>query len=137
MKMRDVTVAVPEHAVGDFYLVVGAWLKGIPSDGAAGDDATGPSEARSEPAAPPREPVRRASRYDAIADLLRDRTDATVELSFDAVEEAIGGPLPESARRHRAWWSNSDSSQARAWLGTGYGVRGVDLEGGRVTLERR
>jgi len=54
------------------------------------------------------------SRYDSLATLLEGRPHGVVDLSFDEIDDAVGG-LPPSARRYREWWANSESSQGRAW----------------------
>ena len=70
-------------------------------------------------------------RYDYLAILLQDRPDGVVELSFEEIDDAVGG-LPPSARRYREWWANSSSPQGRAWLVAGYRVEAVDVTAGRV-----
>ena len=59
-------------------------------------------------------------RYDALTRALRARAEPLVVLSFDELDEIVGG-LPDSAKRHRAWWANKRSSQAHAsaWLDAG------------------
>jgi hypothetical protein len=55
----------------------------------------------------------RGSRYLPLRDYLAGRRDNEIRMSFAEVEELVGR-LPDSARLHRAWWSNS-SHVARAW----------------------
>ena len=56
---------------------------------------------------------------------------------FSEIERVLGFGLPPSARRHRAWWENSEShSQARAWLAAGWRVDTVDMDAEIVTLRR-
>jgi len=39
----------------------------------------------------------------------------------ERIEELLGGPLPDAARRHRPWWANDLSHvQATAWLAGGW-----------------
>ena len=66
-------------------------------------------------------------KYAPLAELLRDSEAARVSLTFDDIEELLGFPLPASARKHRAWWSNSTTghSQAAAWLNEGWRVAGI------------
>ena len=45
-------------------------------------------------------------------------------MTFGEVENLVGG-LPDSARRHRAWWSNS-SHVARAWQDAGWHLHSVN-----------
>lgn len=56
---------------------------------------------------------------------------------FSEIERILGFGLPPSARRHRAWWANTEShSQARAWLAAGWRVDTVDMDAEIVTLRR-
>lgn len=36
--------------------------------------------------------------------------------------------MPESARKHRAWWANGGHIQADAWLEAGWEVGSVNLD---------
>ena len=47
-----------------------------------------------------------ASKYYGLGRYLRVRTASSVVMSFREVEKVLGGPLPPSARKHAAWWSN-------------------------------
>lgn len=77
------------------------------------------------------------AKYSPLGGLLQRRSGASVELSFATVAEAVGG-LPDSARRHRAWWANDPSHvQARAWLDASWQVDDVRLDQGRVRFRRR
>jgi hypothetical protein len=60
------------------------------------------------------------SKYEVLTTYLQDRPEPVVELSFSALDRLVGG-LPDSARRHQAWWSNSRASQphSRFWLDAG------------------
>ncbi len=79
--------------------------------------------------------VRYRGLYDSLSEQ-RDNRDR-LSISFTELEEIIGGPLPPSARKHRAWWSNSRShSHASAWLDAGWRVESVDMTGGIVTFVR-
>jgi len=55
-----------------------------------------------------------------------------VEMTFEQIE-ALVGPLPASARKHRTWWANDQSHvQALAWLSLGRMVESVDFPRERV-----
>jgi hypothetical protein len=56
-------------------------------------------------------------KYRELTLYLQSRTEPVVILSFSEIERIVG-PLPRSARQHRAWWSNSTASrhQARYWI---------------------
>ena len=63
-----------------------------------------------------------ASKYDPLRDyLLRQRGE--IFLSYEEVEEILGGELPDSARRAN-WWANPQVSNGRAqrnaWGDAGY-----------------
>lgn len=47
-----------------------------------------------------------------------------IVLNFSQIEKIINKPLPKSASKYEAWWSNSTShSHARAWLDAGWRVK--------------
>jgi len=56
-------------------------------------------------------------RYRELTTSLESRDDPVVVLTFSQIERIVG-PLPKSAKEHRAWWANSTSSQhqARYWI---------------------
>jgi hypothetical protein len=65
-----------------------------------------------------------AHRYDALTQHLRHVDAAKVTLRFGEIESILGARLPDSARKHPAWWSNSThSSQSRIWRRAGFRVR--------------
>lgn len=56
--------------------------------------------------------------------------------AFEEIEAVLGLPLPASARRHNAWWSNGGHRHADSWGDAGFRTSAVDLAGGRVTFVR-
>ena len=59
------------------------------------------------------------------------------DTTFREVEAILGFQLPDSARRHQAWWSNTDShSHATAWLRAGWSTRGVHVATERLSFVR-
>jgi hypothetical protein len=72
------------------------------------------------------------SKYDALAAHLRGRRESPHTMSFAAIEDLIGTPLPISSRTHKAWWGNDRSpasthAQAKfGWLAAGWEVEAVD-----------
>lgn len=60
------------------------------------------------------------SRYDALTAFLRQRNDQPVMLTFDELDQIIGG-LPTSAKTYPEWWTNKEASQphSRGWLRAG------------------
>lgn len=82
--------------------------------------------------------MRQGSRYAPLAEHLQVGGKVEVTLSFAEIEELLGGALPISSRKSKAWWSNRDSGvQAAAWLQAGYRVFELDLAGERVTFRKR
>jgi len=75
-------------------------------------------------------------RYAPLARYLRAQPRRELTLSFRDLERILGWELPPSARRHRAWWSNSSAghSHARGWLDAGCRVSRVDLDRALVTF---
>ena len=79
------------------------------------------------------------SKYSPLRDhLLRLRTDRW-DATFGEIEDVLGFPLPPSAYRYPAWWSNEVSGrhvQKIGWLGAGFRTSQVDIAGRRVTFTR-
>ncbi|WP_204009099.1 toll/interleukin-1 receptor domain-containing protein [Virgisporangium aurantiacum] len=75
-------------------------------------------------------------RYDPLRVALASRR-GTDEVTMTFVEiEHLVGPLPRSARVHRAWWANDSKVQAQAWKAAGWRVGRVEQHGERVTFVR-
>jgi hypothetical protein len=55
-------------------------------------------------------------------------------LTFETIEEIVGGELPDAARENEDWWTNEPGQivqrQTEGWLDAGYIVVDVDLERG-------
>jgi hypothetical protein len=122
---------------------------------AAGRTSTVPNTDRQQPVDPgPLRPSRPAPRdrrraavparasggsYAALGPHLAGLPDEFVMLSLAQIERILGRPLPASARRHRAWWSNERSgthTHARAWMDNGWRVDAVDFPSGTVRFRR-
>ena len=60
--------------------------------------------------------------------------------TFGEVEAILGFHLPDSARLHRPWWSNSKKgsghSHALAWQAAGWRTREVDIEAETLVFAR-
>ena len=81
---------------------------------------------------------KKANRYAVLAEYLKRRSGSSIRLKFSEIEKIIGGPLPQSARDHRAWWANDKyHSQGKAWLGAGWVAEDLDLEGKAISFSRR
>jgi hypothetical protein len=78
------------------------------------------------------------SKYDPLLRHLEGLPRDRVAMRFEEIEAILGFPLPQSSRRHRAWWSNnlSNSAITRAWIDAGYRTEQVDLEGRRLVFRR-
>lgn len=76
------------------------------------------------------------SKYRPLERYLRSRK-GRVELDFHEIESILGSTLPQSARRHAAWWSNSGGThvQSHAWGSAGYRTAGVDLRRERLVFQ--
>jgi len=106
---------------------------GIPNDAALEPVAISPV------GAPPPTQLR-TSRYESLTQYLTQQPSdrRLLRLTFEQVEKFLGEPLPESARNHRAWWSNDSNghTQASHWLGAGWQVLSLDMPGETVFLRR-
>jgi hypothetical protein len=78
------------------------------------------------------------SKYDPLKHHLALSRESRLEFSFRDLEEILGFDLPNSARRHAAWWSNSGGThvQSAAWLDAGYRTEEVDIASQRVRFFR-
>ena len=69
------------------------------------------------------------SKYAPLTAHLRASAKTEIPMTFGHVETVIGAKLPESAYRHRSWWSNNPNNSVvtRAWIEAGYISTGVDM----------
>ncbi len=77
-------------------------------------------------------------KYKPLADHLRESSQDTLSMTFDEIEQIIGGKLPPSAFEYRAWWSNNptNSVMTHAWLGAGYKTVRVDMPGRTLEFQK-
>ncbi len=78
------------------------------------------------------------SRYAPLALWLQrlPLSEDKVSLTFREIEDMIGDSLPESARKHRVWWSNESDRQAAQWLSVGWRVSSINVANEDVTFAR-
>ena len=82
-------------------------------------------------------PVKRVSKYEPLADFLRQKSPPFTA-TFDEIEESLGFSLPKSAVRHLSWWANIDSSpQGRLWRGLGLIAKQPRLEARTVVFDTK
>jgi hypothetical protein len=75
-------------------------------------------------------------KYEPLRDHLASRSCDEEAMTFAQLERLVG-PLPDSAREHRAWWGNDDyKSQSHAWRAAGWHVASVNQSSGRVVFAR-
>lgn len=75
-------------------------------------------------------------KYEPLRDYLAARPGEEEPMTFGQVERLVG-PLPESAREHRAWWGNDGyKSQSIAWQAAGWHVVSVDQAASQVLFAR-
>jgi len=69
------------------------------------------------------------SKYSPLESFLEHSGKAEMTLSFAKIEKILEFPLPTSARKYAAWWSNNATGHvnAEAWLSAGYKAAQVDL----------
>ncbi|HYV48359.1 MAG TPA: DUF4268 domain-containing protein [Myxococcaceae bacterium] len=78
------------------------------------------------------------SRYARLGAFLGNQTLSSLYIGFQALESILGAKLPNSARVHRSWWANDETSHTQSinWLKAGWRVEDVDIEGGWVSFGR-
>lgn len=61
---------------------------------------------------------------------------SNIRLEFRDLESLLGFELPDSARKHRAWWGNDSNTHphARAWMAAGWLVDDVDMNAEQVSF---
>jgi hypothetical protein len=74
-------------------------------------------------------------KYGPLRDYLAGCGGDRVRMTFPEVEDLVG-PLPDSARSHRAWWANGNLVEAQAWRAAGWHVDSVDQAGELVVFAR-
>jgi CBS domain-containing protein len=68
----------------------------------------------------------------------RETGQPRIRLGFDQIEELLGNKFPDSARKHRSWWTNQPGThfQSGSWVSAGWVVDDVDLGAGEVTFRK-
>jgi hypothetical protein len=75
-------------------------------------------------------------KYEPLRNYLSSRSGDEEAMTFGQLERLVG-PLPDSAREHRAWWGNDDyKSQSQAWRAAGWHVASVNQSSGQVVFAR-
>ncbi|HRI38254.1 MAG TPA: hypothetical protein PLO50_06845 [Nitrospira sp.] len=55
--------------------------------------------------------------------------------TFKEIEDILRFKLPDSARKHQAWWANQGKGQSASWMMAGRRTSAVDLKNETVTFE--
>lgn len=76
-----------------------------------------------------------ATQWDQLADYLRQSGAGHIPMTFAKLERVRCEPLPASARKYAAWWSNT-RPHARCWVAAGYKVAHVSLTDETFTFVR-
>ncbi len=77
-------------------------------------------------------------KYDSLREHMRNLAALEWNAGFHEIEKVLGFTLPNSATRHRSWWSNSGGVQVHqeAWLKAGWEVAAADIGRRMVTFRR-
>ena len=78
------------------------------------------------------------SKYAPLESHLRDLGQVQVPMTFKEIEHVIGAPLPPSAFKHRALWSNNPANwvMTKVWLAAGYKTEKVEMENGKLVFRK-
>jgi hypothetical protein len=74
-------------------------------------------------------------KYGPLRGHLASSTGDRIQMTFTEVEDLVGR-LPDSARRHRAWWANGSHVEAQAWREAGWRVDSVNQAAEEVVFAR-
>lgn len=84
------------------------------------------------------EETKGSKKYQALTDFLVNSKDDSVELKFSQIEQILGFSLPESARKHRAFWANTTThSIANSWLCCEFETEDIDMDKEMVTFSKK
>lgn len=79
----------------------------------------------------------KGDKYIGLTNYLKGKMVNNIIMSFSDIEEQVGAILPDSAYKHREFWSNSRShSVAFGWMDAGYKTVSVDFKGKQVKFEK-
>ncbi len=79
------------------------------------------------------------SKYEPLTMYLHgQKPRMSIPMTFEEIEKVIGTKLPQSASKHRAWWSNNSTNNVmtNAWLKAGYKTRNVDMQDRKLVFEK-
>lgn len=77
------------------------------------------------------------ARLDRLATHLSFTNQVRSVLSMAEIEQIIGGPLPASAHKYQAFWSNSErNSYSRCWRNAGYHTTTRGILSGHIAFDR-
>lgn len=78
------------------------------------------------------------SKYARIEPYLRDSGQERVPMTFEEIARVIGVPLPRSAFKHSAMWSNNPANwvMTQYWRAAGYRTEKVDMKNGKLVFRR-
>jgi len=79
-----------------------------------------------------------AGKYEILSAALSALKGDLWRPTFGEIEKVLGFSLPDSARKHNAWWANNDQPgrHASAWISVGWSTAEIDLTGERVLFRR-
>ena len=75
------------------------------------------------------------SKYAPLEEYLTSQEEKNVTITYEEMENLVGFKLPNSAYKHRAWWSNGKKGGSKFWLRVGWLVDSVQL-GELVTFRK-
>ena len=78
-----------------------------------------------------------SAKYRGLTEYLLQSNQTIVTLSYSQLEDILGFPLPETARKFKqSYWANTEThSYASSWLAVGYKTR-VNADSNSVTFIR-
>ena len=76
-------------------------------------------------------------KYSALRAFLETQVKDRISMSFEDIEQLLGGTLPAS-KKYPAWWSNNPSNNpmTKEWLAAGFETGEVDVASGKLVFSR-
>lgn len=78
------------------------------------------------------------SKYEQLNEHLKEMNAGQWHAKFSEIERLLGVPLPKSAFRYPAWWSNNPEghSHSRSWIEAGWKTEDLNLTAQTITFRR-
>ena len=82
--------------------------------------------------------IKVSKKYRYLSNFLKSSNQQSIKLSFSEIENILKFSLPNSAKKYREFWSNSEThSIALSWLSVGYKTVDVNIYRNEISFEKQ